>query len=516
MTVLRSPYKAADEQKLMTDIWDPAIADDPFAFVMFIFPWAKKGTPLENETGPRAWQKTKLLQIKTHIQENNARALKQLLYEIFQDATVSGRGVGKSALVAWIVLWFMSTRIGSTTIVTANNESQLKTKTWAELGRWHTLALNSHWFERAAMSLKPAPWYEELIKKQLKIDTGYYYAQAILWSEENPDAFAGAHNPLGLLLIFDEASGIPPAIWKVSKGFFTEEKSPNRFWFVFSNGRRNTGTFFECFHGLREFWRRTQIDGRTVEGTDKKVYADIIKQFGADSDEAAVEVYGGFPKQGDKQFISRGLIEDARTRELVDDPWAPLIMGVDPARFGDDKTVIRWRQGRNGRILPPTKMKGADNMEVANRVASLIQQYNPDAVCIDAGNGTGIIDRLREMKYKVHEVWFGSKSPLEEWANNRTYMWAQMREWLGGACIDLDQDLSDDLAAPEYKFQGSSDKQMLESKEQMKARGFASPDDGDALACTFSIKVARKDLTASRHKRSGGQMALDIDYPIFG
>jgi hypothetical protein len=518
MTTPRSPYKAQDEQKLMAAIWDPAIKDDPHAFVLFAFPWGKKGTPLELEEGPRSWQREKLLAIKKHIHENNNRALNNLLYEIFQDATVSGRGIGKSALVAWIVLWFLSTRIGSTTIVTANNESQLKTKTWAELGRWHTLAINNHWFERSALAMKPALWFEEAIKKQLKIDTGYYYAQAILWSEENPDAFAGAHNPLGMLLVFDEASGIPAPIWKVSKGFFTEEKCPDRYWFVFSNGRRNTGTFFECFHKNRNFWRRSQIDGRTVEGTDKKVYQEIIDEHGADSDEARVEVYGQFPKSGSKQFISRGIVEAAIERELVDDKYAPLLMGVDIARFGDDSTVICFRQGRNAKVIPPTKMKGADNMEVANTCAHLIQKYNPDGVFIDAGNGTGVIDRLKEMGYKVNEVWFGSKSPEEEYANFRTYMWAQMRDWLNGACVPNDQELVDDLTTPEYKFQGTSDKQRLETKEELKAKGFASPDFGDALACTFAAKVARKDLfSAKGHRKNaptGGRSAWDYD--IFG
>lgn len=511
----RSPYKAKDEEKLMVELWTPTIADNPYHFVMFAFPWGQKGTPLENETGPRTWQKKKLLEIAAFIAENQRLELNDILGKVMQDATVSGRGVGKSALVAWIVLWFLTCRIGGTAIITANTEAQLRTKTWAEVGRWHTLAINSHWFEKSAMALKPAPWFEELIKKQLKVDTGYYYAQAILWSEDNPDAFAGAHNPIGMLLIFDEASGIPPAIWKVSKGFFTEEKCLYRFWFVFSNGRRNTGSFFECFHANRAFWRRTQIDARTVEGTDKQVYAEIIAEHGEDSDEAAVEVKGEFPKQGAKQFISRGIVEEAVTREVLADDHAALMMGVDIARYGDDCTVIRWRQGRNGRVLPPTKLKGKDNMEVANECAHLITKYKPDAVCIDSGYGTGVIDRLKEMGYRVHEVRFGTSSPDSHFSNYRTWLWAQMRDWLGGACIDNDPDLRDDLTSPEYKFQTGSEKIRLQTKEELKADGFASPDNGDALACTFAVKVARKDLHLSKSTKRV-RIASGLDYSVFG
>lgn len=518
MAQKKSPYAPADEQSLMATVWEPQIAENPYRFVMFAFPWGKKGTPLESKTGPRQWQKAKLLAIAEHIVENKRRMAAGKTPVVFKDATVSGRGVGKSSLVAWLILWQMSCNIGSTTIVTANTEQQLKSRTWAELGRWHAMAINGHWFERTALTLRPEPWFEEALKRDLKIDSGYYYAQAQLWSEETPDAFAGAHNPHGMLVLKDEASGIPESIWKVTEGFFTEPDL-HRYWMAFSNGRRNTGAFFECFHRNRNFWRRTHIDSRTIEGTDKAVYDRIIEQYGEDSDTARVEVKGEFPRQGDKQFISRELVDMAVTRELQNDPGAALVMGVDVARFGDDSTIIRWRQGRDARSLPAVKVKSMDNMEVAALVAAWIEKTNPDAVFIDAGNGTGVIDRLRQLKYQIHEVWFGAKSTSPEWANKRTEMWADLREWLGGGCIDDDQDLLTDLTAPEYKFQGAGDKQMLESKEEMKRKGFSSPDNGDALACTFAAKVARKDSRSRpmlNAAQTGYRQARNVDYRMFG
>lgn len=510
------PYSAQDEKKLMTELWSPEIADDPLAFVMFVYPWGKPGTPLENQTGPRKWQREELLAIKEQIRKNKELMALGLPPEVFKSATASGRGIGKSALTSWLVHWFMSTRLGGTCIVTANTEQQLKSRTWAELGKWITLAINGHWFDRSALSLKPADWFEKALKSQLKVDTGYYYAQAQLWSEENPDAFAGVHNHKGIMVLFDEASGIPPAIWKVTEGFFTEPIL-DRYQFCFSNPRRNTGEFFECFHRFRNYWRRRNVDSRTVEGTDHSILQQIVEKYGEDSDEARIEVKGEFPRQGDRQFISREIIQGAIEREGQKDDHAALIMGVDIARFGDDKSVIRFRQGRDARSIPPIKVKGLDNMQVANLVGHWIDKTNPDAVCIDAGNGTGVIDRLREMGYKVHEVWFGAKADDAEWANKRTEMWARMRDWLGGGCIDQDQDLLDDLAGPEYKFQGSSDRIMLEAKEEMKRRGLASPDDADALACTFAVKVARKDLFTARggiHKKA--RVARDVDYNFFG
>lgn len=514
MSSAKPVYDAKGEMQLMTELWDPQLADDPIAFVMFAFPWGKAGTPLEHQKGPRGWQREQLEEVRNHIrqQKRNQGAGKPL--EMYRESVSSGRGIGKSAEVSWLTLWAQSTRIGSSVIVTANTEQQLKSRTWAELGKWHTLAINSHWFDRSATALRPAPWFEEAVKRDLKIDTGYYYAQAQLWSEENPDAFAGVHNPNGVMLIFDEASGIPQAIWNVSEGFFTEPVV-DRYWFAYSNPRRNTGAFFECFHKNRNYWRRRQIDSRTVEGTDTAIYDKIIDQYGEDSDVARVEVKGQFPRQGDKQFISADVVDGAINRETLEDPAAALHMGVDVARFGDDSSVIRFRRGRDARSIPAFKYKGLDNMQLAYRAAELIDRYNPDTVSVDAGNGTGVIDRLREMGYRVNEVWFGAKSADPGFANKRAELWDRMREWLAGGCIDDDPDLRDDLLGPEYDFAKSGDAIILESKEKMKSRGLASPDNGDALACTFAVRAPRSDMRTSRRGRRRA-VAADVDYDIFG
>jgi len=408
----------------------------------------------------------------------------------------------------------MSTRLGASCVITANNEQQLKSRTMAELGFWHTMALNGHWFERQAMTLKPAPWYEELLKKQLKLDTAYYYAQAQLWSEENPDAFAGLHNHKGVMLLFDEASGIPPAIWSVSQGFFTE-KTLDRYWFAFSNPRRNTGTFFECFHRYRDEWYNENIDSRTVEENDKAVYDSIIRTYGEDSDEARVEVYGQFPRQGDSQFISRELVDLAATRDVFDDTNAALVLGVDVARFGDDESVAFFRQGRNARLLPIFRWKNMDLVYSANKVCELIEKYNPDAVCIDGdGLGGGLVDIIKSRGYRVHDIQFGSRPDDDRFANKRTEIWSRLKDWLGTGAIPDDKGLTDDLVGPNYSFEAGSDKVALEPKVKMKKRGLHSPDAADALALTLAVQVARRDRNTSRFfiKR---RTAADVDYSLF-
>ncbi len=506
--------KPADEEALITFLHQPEIKDNLYKFVMAAYPWEQPGTPLQYNAGPRAWQKDDLIELSDHILEQQRCIQDGRVPTMFKKGTAAGRGPGKSSYVGWVVDWMMTTRIGSTTIITANTENQLKTKTFAEIGKWTNLLINRHWFEQTVLSIRPAPWFGKVIKEQLKIDTGYYYAQGQLWSEENPDAFAGAHNPLGMLVIFDEASGIPSTIFTVTSFFFTEQ-SLDRYWLVYSNPRRNSGGFYDIFHGNDPTWKKRHIDIRTVEGIDPKIAETLIEEKGIESDEVRIEVLGEFPKQGVRQFIGNELVREAQNREVIQDHGAPLLMGVDVARDGADQTVIRFRQGRDARSIPVIRYSQRDNMFIANELAIIIDKFNPDAVNIDSGGGAGVIDRLRELKYKVNEIKFGEESSQPEWAFKRTEMWADMRTWLGGGGIDKDARLFGDLTAPEcHPFGKEGDKTILQSKDEMRKLGYRSPDDGDALALTFAVHVSRKDTPTSKQGRKV-KIAQGIDYPIF-
>jgi len=475
------------EQDLMQQVWSPLIANNPLFFVMTMFPWGEEGTPLEHFTGPREWQQRVLIEIGDHIAGNEGR----IDFEALRLAIASGRGIGKSALVAWIILWMLSTRVGSSVIVSANSENQLRSVTWAELMKWVTLSKNSHWWETSATKLMPAAWMTEIVERDLKIGTRYWAAEGKLWSAENPDGYAGPHNMLGMCVIFDEAASIPDGIWSVAAGFFTEN-TPNRFWFAFSNPRRNSGYFFQCFGSKRDFWNTRQIDARTVEGTDKALYNQIIAEFGEDSYQARVEVYGEFPLDEEGSFIAPTLVQQAFARKPHDDPSAPITMGVDPARSGNDSTVIAIRQGRD--IIAIERHSGDDTMTSVGNVIDAIQRHKPTLVCIDEGGvGAGIYDRLIEQRYRVRGVNFGwkPKNPKAH-LNKRAEIWCAMREWLKTASIKTgDKRLLSDLTGVRVMFTSTGAIQ-LESKKDMKARGLPSPDIGDAIALTFAYPVASK------------------------
>jgi hypothetical protein len=289
----------------------------------------------------------------------------------------------------------------------------------------------------------------------------------------------------------------------VTGGFFTEN-TPNRFWLAFSNPRRNTGYFYEAFNSKRAFWRTRIVDARTVEGTDKAVYNRIIDEYGPDSSQAHVEVYGMFPSAGDDQFIGADIVDDAMARPKYKDASAPIVIGVDPARFGADATVIAVRQGRD--IVKIMRHRGDDTMTVVGYVIEAIEEFKPALVVIDEGGlGAGIVDRLKEQRYKVKGINFGNKAknPIM-YGNMRAQMWGDMREWLKSASIPSDRFLKTDLISPMMK-PDSRGTIFLESKKEMKARGLASPDAADAICVTFAFPVAHREyVEPKRTARSYG------------
>lgn len=480
-------YKGEEEQRLMVELWSPQIADDLEAFVLYAFPWGVKNTPLAKFNGPRKWQREVLRDVTEHIKAQKGK----VNFDTIREAVSSGRGIGKSALVSWLVLWMLTTRIGGSVIISANSENQLRSVTWAELTKWAAMLINSHWWEISATKLVPAKWLTDLVEKDLKKGTRYWACEGKLWSEENPDSYAGVHNQDGMMLIFDESSGIPDPIWDVGAGFFTEN-TPDRYWFAFSNPRRNTGYFFETFHAKRAFWKSRTVDARTVEDTDKAIYDQIIAEYGEDSTQAKVEVYGEFPSAGEDQFIGSMLVDDAMKRPKYKDMTAPIILGVDPARGGADATVIAVRQGRD--IVAIKRYQGEDTMTIVGRVIEAIEEFKPMMTVIDEGGlGYGILDRLTEQRYKVRGVNFGNKAKHSiAFGNKRAEMWNDMRNWLKSASIPQDRQLKADLTGPTKK-PNSSGTIFLEGKKEMKARGLASPDAADAICVTFAFPVAHRD-----------------------
>jgi len=255
----------------------------------------------------------------------------------------------------------------------------------------------------------------------------------------------------------------------------------------------------------------------TVYDTESSIRPDEIKRLKADMPEQSWlrEYMCDFSASGDDQLVSLGDAEDAAKRvyQSADVKHSPTILGVDIARFGMDRSVVFKRQGNQA--FKPVVYKGIDNMDLAARVANLIEEHNPDAVFCDSGAGGGVIDRLRQLSYDVIEIPFGGKAiHPDKYINRRTEMWYLMKEWIEmGGAIPNDVALKQELATPVYWFDNQGRK-VLESKDQIKKRlqGAGSPDLADALALTFALPVSKKqpeDIYIKRRKETTQKAEYD-------
>lgn len=467
---------------------------DPLGFVLAAFDWGVG--ELAGKAGPRLWQREVLAEVGERLRAGAdlGAAMQPVL-----EAVASGHGIGKSALVTWFILWALSTREDTKIVVTADTAGQLATKTWPELAKWHRLAINAHWFVYTATSIYSAD------DKHAKT----WRADAIPWSEHHTEAFAGLHNEgKRLVLIFDEASGIADKVWEVSEGALTDEGT-EILWLAFGNPTRNTGRFRECFGRFAHRWQHRQIDSRTVEGTNKEQLAKWVEDFGEDSDFVRVRVRGQFPNAGSMQFIPSNVVADAAAREPHQEMTDPVVVGVDVARFGDDESVICIRVGRDARTYPLQRFRGLDTMQLAARVAAVLEKHGAHACFVDeTGVGGGVVDRLRDLGHRVTGVNNGAKADRtaidgESVANKGAECWSMLRSWLKtGGAIDDDADLRSQLESREYGY-NQHNEIVLEPKDVMKKRGLASPDLADAIALTFAYPVAAR----GQSRRTAGQVA---------
>ena len=197
-------------------------------------------------------------------------------------------------------------------------------------------------------------------------------------------------------------------------------------------------------------------------------------------------------------FIPASLVIRARKEKV--EAYGPLIIGVDPAGMGADRTSVAWRKGRC--ILKVESRRNVDTMETVGWIQKIIREEKPAKVNIDVGGlGVGIYDRLCETSSNrrvLNAVNFGGKPveppPLDETgkpaggpANRRAEMWSNLKTALEGGrfCLPDKESLQADLVSCGYKF-NSEGKLLLESKQDMRKRGVPSPDEADAVALCFS------------------------------
>lgn len=452
-------------KQIQEELQDACIqyADDPEGFDLFMYDWGHG--QLKDWDHTDWWQK----EVDDCIKEYLAGPETQPL----MIAIASGHGSAKTSYLARRIHWFMSCRAHPQVVCTSNTETQLMTKSWRELAKWHKMAANKSWYEWTATS-----YY-------LKDHPETWKANAIPWSEHNTEAFAGTHEE-NVLIVFDEASKISDKIWEVTDGIFTTKKN---IWIVCGNGTRNVGRFYECFNKHKKYWRTWQIDSRTCKAANKDYLQRLVDSYGGeDTDQSRVRVRGLFPRTATRQLISTESVEKDMLFEAEGFELLPLVMGVDVARFGENSSTICLRRGR--KVFDIEVLPKQDLMMTAHHVAEAIKRERPLQVFVDgSGMGAGVVDRLRQLNFPVTDVNGGNSSLNPRFLNKRAEIWWEMKEFIEGTCeLPNDQRLKEELTCVSYGYTDKGRIRMDRKSDIMEEFGF-SPDRADALAMTFAYPI---------------------------
>jgi hypothetical protein len=432
----------------------------------------------------------------------------------------SCHSAGKSYIAARTGICFMETHPNSIVITTAPTFRQVKQILWQEIrgaykGAQKKVKLNTT---------------KNLLTVEAKIDEKWY---AFGFSTDDPDAFNGIHAE-HVLVIFDEASGIPPEIWESAKGVLSsgdahllgignptdpssmfalefKEKSiayPIRISAYDTPNLTAFGITEEHIAASDYDWSKIE---KMITGpmpypalTSPFYVWDAYHTWGPNSPAYAARVLGEFPEQGEDTLIPLNLIEDACRRNLP--PGHPKELSIDVAYMGPDSNVLMYRQGDYVRTLDTWNKLDTD--ETAQRVIHHAMNFPATLIKVDTiGYGAGVADQLakhfgdsRVLKINVAEApttpSFSeelNKFHDKQFSNYRAELYWRLREKFENGTIDIDQhdeDLKTELSMLKYKIDNAG-KIRIESKDDMRKRLRRSPDRADTLAYAFAEKRTR-------------------------
>jgi hypothetical protein len=417
-------------------------------------------------------------------------------------AVRSCHGVGKSFTAGNVILWFLYNFPKSIVLSTAPTWRQVEKLVWKEV--------------RAGYKRARVPLGGRILPKSPEIQIVQDEWYAIGLSTNDPDRFQGFHEKY-ILVVVDEAAGVPEDIFEAIEGVLTSEHARL---LLLGNPTSLSGTFYNAFRGPG--WHTIAISafdtpnftafGITEEdianGTwESKItgplpnpklitpawVADKYLRWGPESPAYQARVKGQFPTEADDTLIPLAWIEAAMERWDDTPEGQPSELGVDVARFGSDKTVIAPRKGV--KVLPLQVYAKQDTMETAGHVIAAYREYGVTSIKVDEiGIGAGVVDRLNELRYPVVGINVAeAATDPEKFADLRSELWWYLREKLNPnpninpnpIALPRDDELLGDLSGIKYKYT-SKGRIRVESKEEMRKRLKRSPDRGDAVVLAFA------------------------------
>ena len=335
-------------------------------------------------------------------------------------------------------------------------------------------------------------------------------ARVTLYGADNPDSLRGMYLD-GVVL--DEVADMRPNTWtEVIRPIIADRKG----WVIFIGTPKGINAFYELWMNALadESWYAAMFRASETDILDEDELRQARRTMGDNAYRQEFEC--DFSAAISNAFISIEDVEAAIARvptlpQYID---APRVMGVDPARFGDDRSCVVKRQGIA--VHDVKTWRGLDLMTLAGIVGQEIDAFRPDAIFVDVGGlGAGVVDRLRQLGHKIVSCNSGSRAIKESlYTNRRAEMWANMRDWLNsGGTLPNNQALRADLVSLQYEFDARN-RIKLERKEDLKARGLPSPDLGDALALTFWSHVATRIPVGGVYGQPRQRMAK-TEYNVF-
>jgi phage terminase large subunit len=393
----------------------------------------------------------------------------------------SGHGVGKSTTASWAMLWFLLTRYPVKVVVTAPTSAQLYDALFAELKRW--------------VKELPQPIQELLDVKQERIELKASATEAFISARtsraEQPEALQGVHSD-NVMLVADEASGVPEAVFEAAAGSMSGH---NALTILLGNPVRSSGFFFETHNRLKDEWWTRRVSCIDSTRVSKEYVEDMKSRYGEESNAYRIRVLGEFPRSDDDTIIPMELLESAKHRDTRAYEDAPIVWGLDVARFGSDSSVLCKRQSNVVHTLERWR-----NLDLMQLTGAVVAQYEacdhksrPAEILVDSiGLGAGVVDRLRELKLPARGINV-SESPAMggTYLNLRAELWHKAKAWLEkrDCKIPNNEDLIGELATVRYTFT-SNGKIKIESKDDIRRRGLKSPDMADAFVLTFASDAA--------------------------
>ena len=395
---------------------------------------------------------------------------------------MSGHGTGKDAWTAWAILWFLCCFPFPKIPCTAPTQHQLRDILWGEIHKWMRHAHNS---EGGFKIMDWLTWQSERVFLTEHAGREWYAVARTCntkaAADEQAETVAGFHEDY-MMIVADEASGVPDPVYRPLEATMTGKLN---FAILIFNPTRSTGFAIETQQKDRTNWICLRWNAEESELVTQESINRIAKKYGKTSNAYRIRVLGLPPLSDPDTLIQWDWIMDAVGRDIVPLDDDPVVIGIDVARFGDDKSIILPRHG--GLVLPIQEYSGLDTEQVAGWAMGAMFEYEPVYTFVDTiGLGSGVADKLRHrttfniIDVNVSEV----PASADKYRKLRDELWWRLREMFEKRVVAIpdDAELIGELGS--IRYQMPSGKIEVESKKALKVRGLDSPNKADALMLT--------------------------------